>query len=193
LLAEAQLDRLAITGIAVQTHPGGGLADRGAQLRGRHGDAGRHGAVLGAVEAHHDMEMHEPARLKLGDLRIRDPHELAPPALAHAGAGGEDAAQLDDEAVPQRRGVPVPQHCALVVVAGRVDRGAQLGVAVVVPAPATAWPAVVADRVHRPERRRRQRGEDLRMLGDRLGHALSAAGQSRVHELPHVAAVLVRA
>jgi hypothetical protein len=41
---------------------------------------------------------------------------------------------------------------------------------------ATASPAVVGSAVDGSERRRRQAGEDLGVLGDLLGHALAAAG-----------------
>jgi hypothetical protein len=46
--------------------------------------------------------------------------------------------------------------------------------------------------VDRAERRRRQAGENLRMLGDLLRYAFAPAGHTGVHELPHVAAVLMR-
>jgi hypothetical protein len=75
--------------------------------------------------------------------------------------------------------MPVPQHRALVVVAGEVDRGAQLGVIGLVALPTAARPVVVGSPMDRSERRRRQAGEDLRVLGDRLGHALAATGRRR--------------
>jgi len=54
------------------------------------------------------VEVHQPAGRKRGDLRVRDPHELAPRALAEPAPAGEDSCQLDDKAVPQRWGVPIP-------------------------------------------------------------------------------------
>ena len=115
------------------------------------------------------MEVHQAAGLKLGDLHERHPHPLTPRPFAEAGPGGEDADQLDAEAVPQRGGVPVPQHRAVVVVAVGVDRGAHFGVVGLVPLAALAWAVVVAPAVHRPERRGGQGSEDARVLGDLVG------------------------
>ena len=192
LLAEADVDGLAVASIAIQAGAAGGLADRVAQLLGRYTDAGGGGAVLGAVEADDGVEVHQAARLELGDLRECDPDPLAPGALTEPGPCGEHSDQLDGEAVPQRRGVPVPQHRALVVVGRRVDRGAQLGIVGVVMLTAPARAPVVRSAVDRPERWRRQAGEDLRMLGDLFGDAFATTGHAGVDELPHVAAVLVR-
>jgi hypothetical protein len=73
------------------------------------------------------VEVHEPTRLELSDLRIGHTDTLAPLALAESGAAGERPDQLDHEPVPQRRGMPIPQHRTLIVVGVGVDRGAQSG------------------------------------------------------------------
>jgi hypothetical protein len=161
-----------------------------ARRRDRH--AGRGRAVLSAVQADDGVEVHEAAPLELGDLREGDADALTPGTFADAGAAGEDADQFDHEAVPQRGGVPVPQHRALVVIRRRTDRPAELRVIGVVALAAPAPPAVVGSAVDRSERRRRQAREDLRVLGDLLRHALAPARQAGVDELPHVAAVLMR-
>jgi hypothetical protein len=139
------------------------------------------------------VEVHKPAGLKLGDLRVRHTDELAPRTLAEPGPSGEPPDQLDHEAVPQRGGVPVPQHRPLVVVGFRVDRGAKLGIVGLVMLAAPARAPVVGPAVDCSERRCRQAGEYLWVLGYRLRHALSSAGHAGVDELPHVAAVFVRA
>jgi hypothetical protein len=77
----------------------GGLADRVAQLLGRDIDAGRRGAVLGTIETDDGVEVHAAAGLKLGDLRVGDPYELAPRPLAEPDPVREDSGQFDDEAV----------------------------------------------------------------------------------------------
>jgi hypothetical protein len=158
---------------------------------GETGAPGAVGAVLGAIQAHDRVEVHQPAGLELGDLRIGHANTLAPLALTEARPRRENSNQLDHEPVPQRRGVPVPQHRTLVVVRRRVDRGAQLGV-VVVALPAAARARVIGPVVDGSERRRRQAGEDLRVLGDLLSHALAPASHTGVDELPHVSAVLMR-
>ena len=56
----------------------------------------------------------------------------------------------------------------------------------------SACPRALADRVHRPEARRRKGREHQRMLGDALGDALAAPQPGR-DELPGVAAVDLRA
>jgi hypothetical protein len=91
LIAEAHVDGLAVAGIALEAGAAGGLADRVAQLLGRDRDAGCGGAVLGAIQAHDRVEVHEPAGLELGDLCIGHADTLAPVALAEPGAAGEDS------------------------------------------------------------------------------------------------------
>jgi len=138
------------SGVAVEVGAAGGVADRVAQLLRRHLYAGRGGAVFGAVEADDGVEVHEAAGLELGDLRERDPDALALGTLAEPGTAGEDSDQLDREAVPQRGGMPVPQHRAVVVVRRRVDRGAQVGIVGVVALAAAAGPVVVGSVVTGP-------------------------------------------
>jgi hypothetical protein len=148
------------------------VADGVAQLVGGDGDARCGRAVLGAVEADDGVEVHESAGLELGDLCERDTDALTPGALAHASLGREDADQLDHEAVPQRGDVPVPQHRALVVIGGRVDRLAQLRVVGVVALAAAARAVAVGSAVDLSERRCCERCEDLGCLATCSGTPL---------------------
>jgi len=72
LLAETNVGCLAVAGITVQSGTDGGLTDRVAQLLRRDIDAGRGRAVVGAIQADDGVEVHQPAGLELGDLRVRD-------------------------------------------------------------------------------------------------------------------------
>jgi hypothetical protein len=156
LLTEADRGRLAVAGIPVEACSAGGLTDRLAQLLGRDLDAWYVRAGLGAVQANDGVEVHQAAGLELGDLRERHADPLPPGALAHAGPRSQNADQLDHKAVPQRGGVPVPQHRALVVIRGRVDRLAKLGVIALVALAAAARPIVVGAAVDSAERRCRE-------------------------------------
>jgi hypothetical protein len=175
LLSEAQLHDLTAAGMAVEASAPASLTDRRRQLVGRDGQAGGAGAVLGVVEADDRVEVHQAPQLKLRDLRVRDPQQLSHLALAEASVGRKHADELNDEAVPQRRGMPVPQHRPLIVIRRRVDRGAEQRVVLGMAATAATRAAIIRPVVDRSEAWRGQRRENLRMLGDLLGDALAAA------------------
>ena len=100
----------------------------------------------------------------LGDLG--EGHPGMPPefSLGQSGTFGDLAAQVGGEPGPQRPGVCVPQHRALVVVPLRSERRTQLR-RVLVMADTAAAPPGVRPVVHRAERRSREGGEHSRMHG----------------------------
>jgi hypothetical protein len=192
LLSEAHLDRGAAD-VGVEHRSPTGLADSGGQFVGGDRNAGRQAAVGGIIEADDRVKVDQAAGLKLRGLDIGDPHELAERTLTQTNARRENADQLDDEAVPQRGRVPVPQHRADVVVGRRVDRATKLRIVLGMSATAATRAAIIRPVVDRSEAWCGHRREDLRMFGDLLGDALAAASQTGVDELPHVALVLIRA
>ena len=140
------------------------------------------------------MHVHEPALLVLGDLHVRRAHEALESLLRDAEPASELARQVDRGPPPQLAEQVVPQQRARVVEALAAQRLAQARIVLGVHARARERVAVRADRrvaagpaaprppvrsehasVNRPEARRRQRGEDHRVLGDAVRHALAAA------------------
>jgi hypothetical protein len=59
------------------------------------------------VEADDGVEVHQVAALELATFAYATLTSVRH-SLAEPGVGGQDADELDHEAVPQRRGVPVP-------------------------------------------------------------------------------------
>lgn len=106
-----------------------------------------------------------------------------------AGAGGEFAAESRGEALPELTGVVVEQHGARVVVAVRVEGGAQLrGVGRVWGAAAAG--AVIGAVVDRAERGGREGGEDACVVADGGGDVAAViSGQARADEVVGVALV----
>ena len=157
------------------------------------------------------MQVHEAAALVLGDLRVGDAYELAQRLLRHAGQPRERAREVDGRAPPQLAERVVPDHRRGVIEALAAQRLAQARLVLVMHPAAgqpdavrangrvAAWPAAPRGAVRsewpgvdEPEAGCRQRDEERRVLGHRLGDGLAAA-QSRGDELVGVAAVALGA
>jgi len=152
------------------------------------------------------------AGLHLDDLHMRDADGGGIGAEV-AEVVGEQAAQVDREAVPQLRCVPAEQHMCLVVVAVRAHRVADGGVLIVVDAGAPLWLPVraalphgvrvaapgSADRaaahgVHRAVAGGGEGGEHHRVSSNAGGHVQGVGpGDAGGDEVPGVPGVEVRA
>src|SRR5262249_2502893 len=159
-----------------------------------------------SVEADDGVEVDNAAALVFGDLGVGDP-DLGGEVLAgEPGVAGQGPAQGDGESAPQFGSTGVEQDRAGVVVAVRAQRLAEPvvipGVLLAAGQPDAvragfALPArsagqhsavFLAAGVDRAERRRGQRDDDARVVGDGGGDAL-AAGEPGADELVGVGAV----
>jgi len=162
---------------------------------------------LRRVEANQHVEVQRTTPLVLRDLDVGHAHAPVELPLADPDQAGELARDSDRGAAPELWRHRVPQRRVFVVEAFRAERLAELGIVFgvelatrephAVPAdlamparPATSRLAArrEAPGVHEAEARRRQRQEQHRMSGDRLGNALAAA-QASDNELESIAAI----
>jgi hypothetical protein len=124
LLAEAQLDVLAVATIAGQPRTTSRFADRDDQLGGRHRHPGRQRTVFGMVEPDDRVVVHQAAGLELGDLprtpRATRWSQSRSPSPARAASTRTSSTVKRG---PQPGGVLVPQQpLSVVVIRRRVDR-----------------------------------------------------------------------
>ena len=160
---------------------------------GRGGNPRRRARPVRPVEPDDRVEVDQPPRLELRDLRVADAEAVAQFVLRQPCLAGQHSSEIDDEPAPELGCVPVPEHRALVVVDVGIKRRAEERVVRGMHDAAAAGAPVVPAGVNGAERRSGERHEGLGVRTNGLGDALSPAGQARVDELPHVAAVLVGA
>jgi hypothetical protein len=156
------------------------------------------------------MEVHHPARLKLRDLHILDPHQPPDFGSRHAAERGKTVIQRVGRALPQLRGQGVEQHMLCVVIAVRTQRRAdrlvprlmprsaeqRLAMRTHPPSPPRTAPVtriiLRANAVHRTERGSGQRDKHQRIVRHRLRNAL-AAGHPAARHLIRIAPIQPRA